>query len=161
MVPIKSIHIDMRSRNKGEWSIPSSALRRFSKWYQARGWPIGIASHQLVERVKRGDSTEVVYQNRGAESLISSMEKWEYRIIHQFLEVGIPGSFPGIKKSLISGLKKHFTRRWKGVGEQSGSVASDRGTDGGDLAQHSAGDVFHRIRILIIDLLPIRREGNC
>ena len=85
--------------------------------------------------MERGDSTEVVYPNREAESGISSGDKWEYRIIHHFLEVGIPGSFPGIKQSLISGFKKHFTRRWKGVGEQSGSVASDRGTDGGDLAQ--------------------------
>lgn len=61
---------------------------------------------------------------RWAERGISSRDKWEHRIIHHFLEVGIPGSFPGIEQSLISGFKKHFTRRWKGGGEKSGSVSS-------------------------------------
>lgn len=52
--------------------------------------------------MERGDSTEAGYQNlnRWEERGISSRDKWEHRIIHHFLEVGIPGSFPGIEQSL-------------------------------------------------------------
>lgn len=83
--------------------------------------------------------------NRWAERGISSRDKWEHRIIHHFLEVGIPGSFPGIEQSLISGFKKHFTGkagekkadRWHRIEERMAGMKTPR----------SAGDVFHRLLI--------------